>query len=158
MKAVLRFILLTLTAAVVILGQGINDAKKLNPPECGLKFTSRTRKRFLSAKLSDQKDWGWVVLLEAAAQANPTVMVGSLINSQWVLTRADNALYVLIIVSLKNCFVTFTRIMQKQKSFTQWQCLVWVSTRRTTAQGFKNNNPPRFQSRYAYQQPSVSQA
>jgi hypothetical protein len=97
------FVCILLTAmTAATLGQGVNDAKKLNPPECGVKFGPRLGKRFVSGKLSDQKEWGWVVLLEAAAQANPTVMVGSLINSQWVLTRAAQGAYVYVFLNQIN--------------------------------------------------------
>jgi hypothetical protein len=62
------------------------DAKHINPDECGVRSnkTSSLRKRFTSSKRANQNDFGWMVLL----QGPDGVVTGSLINSQWVLTRA----------------------------------------------------------------------
>ncbi len=69
----------------------IVDAKRVNPEICGRRNneTSSLRKRFLSSTRSNQKDFGWLVLL-----LGPNgVMSGNLINSQWVLTCAKFAEY-----------------------------------------------------------------
>jgi hypothetical protein len=103
------FILL-IAITTTALGQTANDAKSINPKECGLNFTvastlfetdepSEPAKRYLSATLSDQRDWGWMVLLDSSSLtkkanrsfASDYTFSGSLINSQWVLTRAKNA-------------------------------------------------------------------
>jgi hypothetical protein len=66
-----------------------SDAAQINPANCGMRsneVSSLRRKRFLSASRSNQKDFGWVVLLEGVNG----VTSGSLINSQWVLTHAKD--------------------------------------------------------------------
>jgi hypothetical protein len=103
------FILLV-AITTTALGQTANDTTSINPKECGLNFTvastlfetdepSEPAKRYLSATIPDQRDWGWMVLLDSTPllkKINKTAMSdytfsGSLINSRWVLTRAKNA-------------------------------------------------------------------
>ncbi len=65
-----------------------NDPTQINPANCGRRINeaSSLRKRHLSATRSNQKDWGWLVLLVGEDGFSS----GSLINSQWVLTHARN--------------------------------------------------------------------
>jgi hypothetical protein len=41
--------------------------------------------KFASSKRSDQKDWGWHVLVSDSKEGS---ISGSLINSRWVLSQA----------------------------------------------------------------------
>jgi hypothetical protein len=64
-----------------------DDSKQINPEGCGRRNNENSSlKRFLSAKRSNQKDFGWLVLLSG----KEGVTSGNLINSQWVLTRANH--------------------------------------------------------------------
>jgi hypothetical protein len=81
-----------------IRAQGANDTIIVNPPECGFNITSdpidfTKTKRFLTSKIiRDQKEFGWVVLLLSGEVGFKT---GNLINSQWVLTNAQDVEYAL---------------------------------------------------------------
>jgi hypothetical protein len=68
--------------------QAGEEANRINPTNCGIRNneTSSLRKRYLSATRSNQKDWGWLVLLGGSDGYTS----GNLINSQWVLTHAQN--------------------------------------------------------------------
>jgi hypothetical protein len=83
-------LLLCLATTSVVQGQGKNDTRLVNPPECGLTYEQikANTRRFLSSKLiANQKNYGWIVLRK---NANGGVRTASLVNSQWVLTSALN--------------------------------------------------------------------
>ena len=66
--------------------QSDDDAASINPEICGMssqKASSLLReRRFPSAAVADQSEWGWQVLL---INKDGFMSSGSLINSQWVL-------------------------------------------------------------------------
>jgi hypothetical protein len=120
MRAVF-FLIFLIAGATQTLGQAPNDAGEVNPKECGLAFASQVQsinqspqtnlpkhtqqrqriKRFLNAEpQSDSMDWGWLVLLMSESIPNnktnmtfttQVTFAGSLINSQWAITRARSA-------------------------------------------------------------------
>ncbi len=62
-----------------------DSSKIINPKECGQVYHSMRGKRFISGAVSNQRDWAWqVCIFDSGMRATG----GSLINSQWVLTRA----------------------------------------------------------------------
>jgi hypothetical protein len=70
------------------MAQGQGDSTRINPPECGQRIIGPklVRKRFLSSTPADQNDFGWHVAL---LNKQNGIESGSLINSQWVLSRAN---------------------------------------------------------------------
>ncbi len=95
--------LLVKTSFLVLLSlvrcQEADDAFKLNPKECGQRPVAYSsvaaalpsledtpigdrEKRFINSEQSNTKDWPWQVAL----QTSLGTYVGTLINSQWVLT------------------------------------------------------------------------
>jgi hypothetical protein len=84
------------------------DSQQINPENCGLRNneTSSLRKRFLSSTRSNQRDFGWLVLLSCPNG----VMSGNLINSQWVLTRARFSQYVFFFFRISNSEFYFLSI------------------------------------------------
>jgi hypothetical protein len=99
-------------------GQGVDDTIKINSPACGRKSVAvqatrrpntpgrpnapRTRSesrrlgRSMSASLAgDRTDWSWHAAL---LSSDMEIMSGSLINSQWILTRAHLASLVHILL------------------------------------------------------------
>jgi hypothetical protein len=86
-------LVLSVCSVSIVLGQGAKDTSKVNPPECGALFFETAKsngKRFLSSRpAANQNDFGWMVLLEG----QDGFKSGNLINSQWVLTNAENVEY-----------------------------------------------------------------
>jgi hypothetical protein len=83
-KQILLWWFIIFGAVMMTASQEVNDALQINPPECGL-LQSSNNKRIQKASDSDQAKWAWQVFLSGKTQAG----TGSLINSQWVLTRAQ---------------------------------------------------------------------
>jgi hypothetical protein len=94
-------VLLCLSYACLVYSEPMSaeneDATQINPPECGLSYRQMSQvmakdnsgeKRYISSTASRQREWGWHVFLFENAD---TMFSGSLINSQWVLSRAENS-------------------------------------------------------------------
>jgi secreted trypsin-like serine protease len=82
----------------------LDDAQRINPAECGQLYVPTSsaagdrnvERRFLSGKRANQREWNWqVCLLTDEMKATS----GTLINSQWVLTRAKFIEYMTFILS-----------------------------------------------------------
>jgi hypothetical protein len=76
----------------LVLSQSVNDTSEINAPECGRLSeesmrTAKKRNLFGQVASLDDTKWAWHVLLIGKAAL---VNSGSLINSQWVLTRAES--------------------------------------------------------------------
>ncbi len=92
LNLVLAALFLTLS---LVCGQEEEDARSINPNVCGLtakkaKMGLQREKRFASSQVAgDQREWGWLVLTVSEKSTSS----GSLINSQWVLSRAYKSKY-----------------------------------------------------------------
>jgi hypothetical protein len=88
LNLVLAALFLTLS---LVCGQEEEDAQSINPDVCGLtakkaKIVLQREKRHASSQVAgDQREWGWLVL---TVTEDGFASSGSLINSQWVLSRA----------------------------------------------------------------------
>jgi hypothetical protein len=93
MSKLLNGACLLLILSCVVYGQLEDDIYKLNPKQCGRKpqkYTSiaasqpdiERRRRFLESEESNNKDWPW----QAALATELGLYLGTLINSQWILT------------------------------------------------------------------------
>jgi hypothetical protein len=114
----ITLILSLITSAFFISGlmspkQETDPTKLTNPKECGRGFSGAKslRRRFISGVESNQKDWAWQVCI---FNSEMKTTGGSLINSQWVLTRAKflrsafwaSNKFAIMLSILKNLFLT----------------------------------------------------
>jgi hypothetical protein len=95
MNTLLFLVCLFLVAGVSC--QRANDPLRINPKECGMSLENAAnqtdiQRRYLSSDRADQKNWAWHVMLNYGTDTGSELQSGSLINSQWVLTRALNLL------------------------------------------------------------------
>jgi hypothetical protein len=70
-----------------VCAQEEDDSTRINPEQCGRRVNNKgsSERRFLSSVKANQKDFGWHVCV---LDSEPYHQSGSLINSQWVLSRA----------------------------------------------------------------------
>jgi hypothetical protein len=86
MKGLFAFICMALSLSSAALAQSRKDAFNVNPEECGL--SSSRANRLVSSKNASANSWPWDVLIYRKYNASTSYYSsGSLINSQWVLTR-----------------------------------------------------------------------
>jgi hypothetical protein len=68
-----------------------DDAENINPEICGMTYQKASnllrQRRFTSSSVADQRQWGWQAIL---LNEDNTMSCGSLINSQWVLSYAND--------------------------------------------------------------------
>jgi hypothetical protein len=85
-----RALLLVCVFSCLVVAQRDGDVDSISPPECGHSYrqTKPPSKRYTSGTVSDQKEWGWHVLV---INHDRFMYSGSLINSQWVLFRASDS-------------------------------------------------------------------